>query len=484
MLPLAPRPSEARASSPHPDRRVAIDRQTGCDPQPLVREAVRTRARGTHNNPLWRPIAPPRPRSTFGLRSRLPDRAAGSIRGADSVATWRARRHRSHAGGVVDGERQQERLDVSPRPGITFQDGSPLDAEAARTCWSASSSLGLAPSTVLAQFIDDPARIIAPDSRTLVFNLGNHDHFRGGDRRADGGSDRQRCRVTGAGVGGDWGHDWAQTHSDGIGTGPYRVTSFDVEEGVVLERYPEYWRGWADTHFDGVTIRVVTEPETRLALIQHGGADRNDLPLATVNELEANRDLRVDRRFTLAVSYVAMTVAGPLRSSAVRQALCWAFPYDEVVDGLRGIREAGSRPGGRPLPGFNADTFVYSPISTARERCSIARVSRRARRSHTPCPRVTARRPRSPSFFRLTSRRSDDSSTSRSLISRRTSTSPSGTNPRRSAPISCRSTGRRTATIPGCGSGPGLRARPGKRATSDNTATHAWKTCWRRRSRR
>ena len=64
------------------------------------------------------------------------------------------------------------------------------------------------------------------------------------------------------------------------------------------------------------------------------GADVTTLPLATVQDLAANRQLLVDRRFTLAVNYVAMTVAGPLRSAEARQALCWAFPYDDVIDGV------------------------------------------------------------------------------------------------------------------------------------------------------
>ena len=58
------------------------------------------------------------------------------------------------------------------------------------------------------------------------------------------------------------------------------------------------------------------------------------LPLATVRDLEANPDLVVDRRYNLAVRYLAMTVAGPLRSPEARQALCWAFPYDEVITGV------------------------------------------------------------------------------------------------------------------------------------------------------
>jgi peptide/nickel transport system substrate-binding protein len=249
------------------------------------------------------------------------------------------------------------------RPGVAFQDGTPLDAEAARASFERLLTLGLAPSTVLARFIDDPARISAPDSGTLVFDLGRPQPlFEAAIAAPVGAAIANAAALRAHEVDGDWGHGWAQTHCDGVGTGPYRVTSFDVEEGVVLERYPEYWRGWAGKHFEGVTIRVVTEPETRLALIENGGADiATTLPLATVRDLEANRDLLVDRRFTLAVSYVAMTVAGPLRSSEARQALCWAFPYDEVMDGVyAGFAKRAVGPVADLCRGFNPDTFVYS----------------------------------------------------------------------------------------------------------------------------
>ena len=249
------------------------------------------------------------------------------------------------------------------RPDVTFQDGTPLDGEAARASFERLLTLGLAPSTVLGRFIDDPARITAPDSRTLVFDLGRPQPLFESAIAAPGvGAVVNAAALRAHEVDGDWGHGWAQTNSDGIGTGPYRVASFEVEEGVILERYLEYWRGWAGEHFDGIAIRVVTEPETRLALIESGEADIvTTLPLATVQDLAADRQLLVDRRFTLAVSYVAMTVAGPLRSAEARQALCWAFPYDDVIDGIyEGFAKRAVGPVAELCRGFNPDTFVYS----------------------------------------------------------------------------------------------------------------------------
>jgi peptide/nickel transport system substrate-binding protein len=162
-------------------------------------------------------------------------------------------------------------------------------------------------------------------------------------------------------VDGDWGHAWAQTSSEGIGTGPYRISEFNVETGVILERHADYWRGWEEDHFDRIILRVVAEPETRRLLIENGDADITAaLPLATVRELEGNADLVVDRRYNLTVRYLAMSVAGPLASPAARQALCWAFPYDDVIAGVyEGYAKRAIGPVAALCGGFAPDTFMY-----------------------------------------------------------------------------------------------------------------------------
>ena len=157
------------------------------------------------------------------------------------------------------------------RDGVTFHDGTPLDAEAARASFARLFALRLAPSTVLGRFIDDPAWITAPDARTLVFSLGRPQPlFEAAISSAYGTAIVNVAALKQHEVDGDWGHEWAQTHADGIGTGPYRVASFDTEQGVVLERYDAYWRGWEGSHFDRVILRIVVEAETRRALLENG----------------------------------------------------------------------------------------------------------------------------------------------------------------------------------------------------------------------
>lgn len=248
------------------------------------------------------------------------------------------------------------------REGVRFQDGTLLDAFAARASFERLFALGLAPSTVLGRFIPDAAQISAPDRRTLVFDLRQPQSLFLAALAADFGTAIVNvAALLTHEVDGDWGHAWAQTSSVGLGTGPYQITQFDIETGIILERHDGYWRGWEGDHFERVILRVVAEPETRRALIEIGDADiAAVLPLTTVRDLEENPDLVVDRRYNLTVRYLAMTVAGPLALPQARQALCWAFPYDEVIEGVyEGYAKRAVGPVAELCHGFDPGTSVY-----------------------------------------------------------------------------------------------------------------------------
>ncbi len=118
------------------------------------------------------------------------------------------------------------------RDGVTFQDGTPLDAFAARASFERLLVLGLAPSTVLGRFLTDPAQISTADRLTLVFDLGRPQPlFETALASVYGTAIVNTAALKAHEVDGDWGHAWAQTNSEGLGTGPYRIVAFDVETG-------------------------------------------------------------------------------------------------------------------------------------------------------------------------------------------------------------------------------------------------------------
>src|SRR5690606_29564906 len=99
--------------------------------------------------------------------------------------------------------------------------------------------------------------------------------------------------------------------------------------------YDGYWGGWNDPHFDRVIIRVVVESETRRELLEQGEVDLvENIGLDSVADLEQNPDLVVARQTLMTVRYLAITQTEPFTQPEARQALCWAFPYDEVLSGV------------------------------------------------------------------------------------------------------------------------------------------------------
>ena len=251
------------------------------------------------------------------------------------------------------------------RDGVTFQDGTPLDAPAARAsferlfdagaraldgAWAiprrtrprSPLQIGAHSSSIWAGRSRSFRRRWPPHFGTAIVNTAALQDARGRWRLgARVGADQQR----GAG-------HRARTASSSSTSRP----------GPSWSGTTGYWRGWEGEHFDEVILRVVVEPETRRALIENGEADiAATLPLATVSELEQHPDLAVDHRYSLVVRYIAMTVAGPLQSPEARQALC-AGPSPTTRSSPGSTRASPSGPSARSPSCAAASTRTRSSI--------------------------------------------------------------------------------------------------------------------------
>jgi peptide/nickel transport system substrate-binding protein len=246
---------------------------------------------------------------------------------------------------------------------VTFQDGTPCDARAVRLSFERLLALELPTSAVIKRFLQDATQISAPDAGTVVFDLGRPQPlFEAGIAAPNGAPILNAKLARQHEVNGDWGHAWAQTSTDGLGTGPYRIAKSDPLEETVLERYDGYWRGWDGPHFDTVVLRIVPEAETRRELIETGNANIADnISPEVLSALISNPDLVVDLSYNLTVVYIMLAVAGPMQSPSARQAICYAFPYDEVVSGVyEGYAKRAIGPCAELCKGFDANTFAYS----------------------------------------------------------------------------------------------------------------------------
>jgi peptide/nickel transport system substrate-binding protein len=264
------------------------------------------------------------------------------------------------------------------REGVTFHDGTPVTAEAVRKSFVRFLTMGLGPSGAFRRFISDPAQITAPDERTVVFDCGVPQPLLEAYLSSSYGPLVMNVDlVMQYEEEGDQGHAWAQLNEEGMGTGPYRVVEFEPEQQLVLEKYDGYWGGWEGNHFDRVIFRVVSENATRRQLIEQGEVDIVDnLTPESLLALEENPDLVVDRSYSAEVDYLILTVAGALASPEARQAMCWAFPYDEVIEGVyKGYAKRAVGGVAELVAGFDPETFQYTTdLDKARELLAAAGV--------------------------------------------------------------------------------------------------------------
>jgi peptide/nickel transport system substrate-binding protein len=249
------------------------------------------------------------------------------------------------------------------RQGMTFHDGTAIDAEAVRASFERFMTVGIGNSPSFTRFVPDPSHIAAPDAKTVIFSLGKPQPlFEAALAATYGVFVVNAAALKQHETNGDWGHTWAQTNETGIGSGPYVVTSFDPADSLVLDKFDNYWGGWNGNHFTKVILRAVPENATRRQLLEQGAVDVvDDLSYVDLQSMEKNPNLTLHTSPSTRVDYFIMAVAKELATPTARQALCYAYPYKEVIDGLY-LGYATQPRGGvaASCHGYDPNTFQYA----------------------------------------------------------------------------------------------------------------------------
>jgi peptide/nickel transport system substrate-binding protein len=124
---------------------------------------------------------------------------------------------------------------------------------------------------------------------------------------------------------------WMNQNEGGAGSGPYTLADWIPAERVVFERYDDYWgeKGIIKT----VECPIVTEMATRIMLLRAGDADIHPyFPAVNVPEVEGADNLIIESFPTFDVNFIALGCRGALEDRVVRQAISYAFPYEDVID--------------------------------------------------------------------------------------------------------------------------------------------------------
>jgi peptide/nickel transport system substrate-binding protein len=167
------------------------------------------------------------------------------------------------------------------------------------------------------------------------------------------------------------GKDWFYEGND-AGTGPYKWVEWNKAENyVVLEKFDEYWGGWNKPHFTKIIIKGIEDPTTRRYKLEAGEVDIVEaLPYEHIEALKNNPNIKISVTHSFQnLFFFFNTERYPLNITKVRQALSYAFPYEEVIRTVLhgyGVQAKGAIPHG--MWAFDDRLFQYKyDIAKAKE---------------------------------------------------------------------------------------------------------------------
>ena len=212
------------------------------------------------------------------------------------------------------------------RQGVTFLDGTPMDAEAVKFSFERRTKVNSSPAYMLA----DVAAYEAPDASTFVVKLTKPvSAFL--DYLAAPYSPKMvsPALINANEKAGDAAQDWIKTNS--AGTGPYQLSEFSLGQRYVLTRNDAYW-GDAP-FFREIVINIVPDAATQQLQLEGGDLDvLHQVPSSTTAEFRGKEGFQV---IDFPVLFKTMVWVDPNRAAfkdkAVRIALREAIDRETLI---------------------------------------------------------------------------------------------------------------------------------------------------------
>ena len=114
------------------------------------------------------------------------------------------------------------------------------------------------------------------------------------------------------------------------GSGPFKLREWIPAERIVVERFNDYWAGPAK--LAKVDVRFYPEIGTRIMLLKRGDADiATGFPETNIPDILGSPGVLLTPYPTLDITFIVLGCRGPLAEKEVRQAVCYAFPYDTIL---------------------------------------------------------------------------------------------------------------------------------------------------------
>lgn len=236
-----------------------------------------------------------------------------------------------------------ERWDISPdfkqytfylRKDVKFHDGEPYNAAAQKLAFDRMVAINGGPAFMVSAYVDTMKVV---DDYTLQLNLkGSYPEYL--DILAGFWCPSRAVSpkaVQANTVNNDNAKEWFREHA--VGTGPYKLQSWDHGQQIVLVKNDDYWGGWDGKHFDKIVVKIVPEVSTQRLLLEKGDIDGIIFPLSAEDAAALRQVPGVvvgGSPTNFMILMYLNTQAGPTQDAKVRQALSAAFDYKTAVESI------------------------------------------------------------------------------------------------------------------------------------------------------
>lgn len=217
------------------------------------------------------------------------------------------------------------------RDGITFQDGTPLDAEAVKWNLDYYKENGVLTGSYF-NYVD---RVEVVDEKTVVVYMSSWDAlFNYGLART--------CFICSPKSVETLGPDGFNEAP--VGTGAFQVTKWVHGEGVYTEKYDGYWGG--QPYLDGINFMIYSSTATQQAALEVG-----DLDIMNLSGDAITADALAAKGYTMTSAAIPATgytlcfnskASSPLTDVRVRQAIAYAVDTDAINQALLGGGKYGA----------------------------------------------------------------------------------------------------------------------------------------------
>jgi peptide/nickel transport system substrate-binding protein len=252
----------------------------------------------------------------------------------------------------ITGSSDSKTFTVKLRSGVTFHDGSPVDAAAVVFSMDRVLTIGKGGANSFKGVLQ-PGDTKAVDSTTVQFNLSSPEAFFPATLAfffiVNPAVIKANEDPSGPyGANGDYGEKYLQTHD--AGSGPYEMTSRTPNAEIDMQAYPQYWRGWKSNQYGKFIVKLANEPASVGLLMTQGQVDGiyENYPTTVFDQLSQASNVTVYTNLGIKPFYIFMNnMKKPLDNVKVRQAIAYAFDYQQALQIAPGaVRLPGPLPDG------------------------------------------------------------------------------------------------------------------------------------------